>query len=83
MVFAYSIVTRGVTLSVVLISFGGYSDVTFQIVSASSINICDALAVVSGIQSNKARIKAVVFSFSNPIVLVCFVISALSMPRGI
>ena len=55
--FAYSIVTRGVTLSVVLISFGGYSDETFQMVSASSITICDALAAVSGIQSTKARIR--------------------------
>ncbi len=49
--FADSIVTRGVTLSVVLISFGEYSEVTFQIVSASSMNICDALAVVIGIRS--------------------------------
>ena len=50
--------------SVVLISFGGYSEVTFQKVSASSMNICDALAVVIGIQSNKTRIKATnVFSF--------------------
>jgi hypothetical protein len=46
--------------------------VTFQMVSASSMNICDALAAVSGIPSNNARIKAVVFSFSNPVVLVQF-----------
>ena len=52
---------------------------TFQMVSASSINICDALAVVSGIQSIKARIKAVVFSFSNPVVLACFVIPTLCL----
>ncbi len=52
---------------------------TFQIVSASLMNICDALAVAIGIQSTKTRIKTVVFSFSNPIVLACFIIPALSL----
>ena len=52
---------------------------TFQMVSASSITIYDALATVIGIQSTNTRSKTVVFSFSNPIVLACFIISALCL----
>jgi hypothetical protein len=60
-VFADSIVTRGVTLSVVLISFGGYSDVTFQMVSASSITICDALAAVKTIKNAESEVTVLLY----------------------